>query len=316
MTAQYRWPKFTSELWTAKGERRASIALLALETLWFNTGTLCNITCANCYIESSPRNDRLVYLSLADVTTYLDEIKLEGLPTRLIGFTGGEPFMNSAFPAMLEEALTRDFETLTLTNAMRPMMRRKEEIARLATRFGAAMRVRVSLDHYHAEIHDRERGSGSFSKAMEGLSWLASQGVALELAGRRLSDEADHELRMGFARLLHAHAIPVDAYDPCQLVIFPEMTDAGDPPEITPACWNILNVSPTDIMCATGRMIVKRKGADRPVVVACTLLPYDSRFELGTTLAEAHKPVNLAHRHCATFCVLGGAACGHSRKGS
>jgi hypothetical protein len=149
---------------------------------------------------------------------------------------------------------------------------------------------------------------------MQGLQWLAHQRVAVELAARCLSGEAEHELRSGFARLARAHAIPVDAHDPHQLVIFPEMTEAADPPEITPACWNILNVSPADIMCATGRMVVKRKGSDRPVVIACTLLPYDQRFELGTTLAEAHKPVNLAHRHCATFCVLGGAACGRTRQ--
>src|SRR5262249_16200891 len=73
MNVLVRVPKFTSPFWTAKGEPRASVTLRALETLWFNTGTLCNITCANCYIQSSPRNDRLVYLSLADVETYLDE---------------------------------------------------------------------------------------------------------------------------------------------------------------------------------------------------------------------------------------------------
>jgi hypothetical protein len=50
-------------------------------------------------------------------------------------------------------------------------------------------------------------------------------------------------------------------------------------------------------------------------VVSCTLLPYDERFELGATLAEAHKPVHLAHRYCATFCVLGGAGCGQARGG-
>jgi hypothetical protein len=44
-------------------------------------------------------------------------------------------------------------------------------------------------------------------------------------------------------------------------------------------------------------------------VIACTLLPYDAQFELGTTLAEAAQPVALNHPHCARFCVLGGAAC-------
>jgi hypothetical protein len=44
--------------------------------------------------------------------------------------------------------------------------------------------------------------------------------------------------------------------------------------------------------------------------LACTLLPYDERFELGQSLEEAMKPVALAHPYCATFCVLGGGCCG------
>jgi hypothetical protein len=48
-------------------------------------------------------------------------------------------------------------------------------------------------------------------------------------------------------------------------------------------------------------------------VLACTLLPYDNRFELGSSLAQASAPVYLAHKYCATFCVLGGASCGAAR---
>jgi hypothetical protein len=50
--------KFQDPLRTAKGEERAFVAFEGFQTLWFNTGTLCNITCVNCYIESSPTNDR------------------------------------------------------------------------------------------------------------------------------------------------------------------------------------------------------------------------------------------------------------------
>ncbi len=39
--------KFADPDWTATGEPRARVALRALETLWFNTGTLCNIECRN-----------------------------------------------------------------------------------------------------------------------------------------------------------------------------------------------------------------------------------------------------------------------------
>jgi len=56
-------------------------------------------------------------------------------------------------------------------------------------------------------------------------------------------------------------------------------------------------------------MVVKRKGAAAPSVVACTLLPYEPEFDLGPTLADAEGAVALNHPHCAKFCVLGGASC-------
>jgi hypothetical protein len=79
--------------------------------------------------------------------------------------------------------------------------------------------------------------------------------------------------------------------------------------EITTACWGILHKSPSDVMCASSRMVVKRKGAMRTSVLACTLIPYDPGFELGETLAQANRAVALNHPHCAKFCVLGGASC-------
>src|SRR5215475_13164474 len=112
--------KFRDPHFTAKGDRRARVALGVLETLWFNTGTLCNLTCTNCYIDSSPTNDALVYLSAGEVAEYLDEIGALGWPVREIGFTGGEPFMNPGIVAMLEDALSRGFDVLVLTNAMKP----------------------------------------------------------------------------------------------------------------------------------------------------------------------------------------------------
>ena len=76
--------------------------LRALQTLWINTGTLCNLTCVNRYIKSSPTNDRLAYITTAEVTAYLDEIAADGLGTEEIGFTGGEPFMNPEMIDILE----------------------------------------------------------------------------------------------------------------------------------------------------------------------------------------------------------------------
>ena len=87
------------------------------------------------------------------------------------------------------------------------------------------------------------------------------------------------------------------------------MDESVEVPEITTACWGILNKDPKDVMCASSRMVVKRKGAEKPAVLACTLLPYSPEFELGATLEEAERDVALNHPHCAKFCVLGGASC-------
>jgi hypothetical protein len=115
--------------------------------------------------------------------------------------------------------------------------------------------------------------------------------------------------RSGYATFFAEHSIAVDASDPTRLVFFPEMDARVDVPEITNRCWGILGKSPADVMCSHSRMVVKRKGSDRPVVVACTLIPYEKSFELGTTLRDASSRVALNHPHCARFCVLGGASC-------
>jgi MoaA/NifB/PqqE/SkfB family radical SAM enzyme len=301
--------KFQDPLVTATGERRAQVALRALETLWFNTGTLCNLTCDHCYIESSPKNDRLVYLTAAEVALYLDEITASGLPTRLIGFTGGEPFMNPELSEMLGDALSRGFDALVLTNAMKPMTKCKPALLRLKERYGDRLTIRVSVDHYGREVHEKERGRRSWKPTIDGLCWLASNGFSLHVASRRLSGESEAEIRAGFARLFDDLGVAIDAADPVRLMVFPEMDTGADVPEITEACWGILGKSPESVMCSSARMVVKRKGAVHPSVLACTLLAYDERFELGATLAAASGPVPLNHPHCAKFCVLGGGAC-------
>jgi uncharacterized Fe-S cluster-containing radical SAM superfamily protein len=301
--------KFRDPMTTAKGERRASVPLSALDTLWFNTGTLCNITCANCYIESSPRNDRLAYLSAAEAARYLDEIEAMKLGTAEIGFTGGEPFMNRELLAMVEDALTRGFKALVLTNAMKPMMHKRKALLALAQRFGDRLTVRVSIDHHTPALHERERGADSWAPAIAGLQFLAQNGVRTHVAGRMCWGESEAGARAGYAALFARLGIAIDAADPAALVLFPEMDARVDVPEITTACWGILEKSPDSVMCAHSRMVVKRKGAAAPVVLSCTLLPYDSAFEMGETLAAARGAVPLNHPHCAKFCVLGGASC-------
>lgn len=303
--------KFKDPDVTAGGERRASVYFKTLETLWFNSGSLCNIECANCYIKSSPTADHFIYLTPDDMVPYLDEIDARGQGPIEIAFTGGEPYLNPHMIEMSEMALARGHSLLVLTNAMRPMMRPRVQagLLDLHARYGDKMTLRVSLDHFTQAGHDTERGDGSFDIALAGMRWLTDQGFHLNIAGRAMFAQSEHDARDGFAALIADQGWTIDAHDPSQLILFPEMDESVDVPEITTACWGILDVHPDSMMCATSRMVVRRKGEARASVLACTLLWDDPQFETGKTLSESLGPVKLNHPHCAKFCVLGGASC-------
>jgi len=303
--------KFSDPLITAKGETRAHVALNNPQTLWFNTGTLCNIECENCYILSSPKNDALVYITAEEVRDYLDQLETRSWSVREIAFTGGEPFMNPQMIEITRASLERGYEVLILTNAMRPMMRKsmKAGLLELNAAYPGKLTMRISVDHWDSQNHDKERGAGTFEKTIEGMNWLQSNGFVMAVAGRTVWGETDSASRAGYAALYAQHGFEIDALNPAQTVLFPEMDETVDVPEITTACWGILDKSPDAMMCASSRMVVKRKGAEKPAVLACTLLPYSEEFELGSTLEEAEGSVQLNHPHCAKFCVLGGASC-------
>lgn len=303
--------KFADPYITDDGSQRAHVALHELKTLWLNTGTLCNLACENCYIESTPNNDRLSYLTLEEALPYLNEIQQNDLGTQEIGITGGEPFMNPEILAIMQACLSRGFKLLVLTNAMRPMMRPRIQagLLDLLKTYGKAMTIRVSVDHFKQTQHEEERGPDSWAPMIKGLRWLSRNKFQIDIAGRTRWGEGEDELRQGFAVLFQQQKICVDALDATQLTLFPEMNDHTHVQEITTDCWNILGVAANDMMCATSRMVVKHKDQEQPSVMACTLLAYDEQFNLGTTLEQAAKSVHLNHPHCAKFCVLGGGSC-------
>lgn len=303
--------KFQDPFVTAKGDTRAHVPLSDPQTLWFNTGTLCNIECENCYILSSPTNDALVYLTADEITDYLDQLEDRNWGVREIAFTGGEPYMNPEMNEMTRRCLERGYEVLVLTNAMMPMQRKKvkEGLLELNAAYPGKLTMRISVDHWSEELHDKERGKGSFGKTITGMEWLSENGFTMAVAGRTVWGESDADSRQGYADLYAKHGFDIDANNPGMTVLFPEMDETVEVPEITTDCWGILNKQPTEVMCSNSRMVVKHKGADAPSVIACTLLPYEKEFDMGRTLEEAEKSVQLNHPHCAKFCVLGGASC-------
>ena len=209
--------KFQDPLLTANGDERAEVPLLGATTLWFNTGTLCNIACLNCYIESSPENDRLVYIKKSEVEDYLDQITERNWPVEEIGFTGGEPFLNPEMIDIAEACLARGYKVLILTNAMRPMMRKRIQagLERLNASYNDKLTFRISLDHYNERFHDEERGKGSYQLTLEGMRWLRDQDIEMSVAGRTMWGHSEADTRDGFAALFVKEKFDIDAQHFC-----------------------------------------------------------------------------------------------------
>jgi len=299
--------KFENKFLTVSGKQRAFIETKQFKTLWFNTGTLCNLTCKNCFMESSPTNDQLSYLSFEEFKNYIDESMVKNYGTKEVGFTGGEPFMNKDIIKMIEYSLKNGFNTLVLTNGMKPMLNKKEQLLNLKS---SNLTIRVSIDHYKKEKHELIRGQNSYDVMMVGLKWLNDNDFNYALATRLLWNEKEDVVRKNFGIFTKNNKLNLDTNSKQHLVTFVEMNEKKDTPEITTECWGILKKDPSNIMCSSSRMIVKKKGSKNTSVIACTLLPYDNNFDLGKTLEESFKKIYLNHPHCSKFCVLGGSNCG------
>jgi MoaA/NifB/PqqE/SkfB family radical SAM enzyme len=298
--------KFKNQKVTADGSNRAFIEARNIKTLWFNTGTLCNIECKNCYIESSPKNDRLVYLTFEEVKSFIDEALDKNLGTNEIGFTGGEPFMNKDIMKMIDYSLRKGLKVLVLSNAMKPMLNRTKELIKLNH---SNLTIRVSIDHYEKEKHEEIRGKNTYDVMLQGLKWLNENNFNYTLATRLLWNEKEEDLRKNFGTFIKNNNLRLDTNSPKELVTFGEMDEKIDTPEITTSCWDILNKDPNDVMCSWSRMVVRKKNSKNPSVIACTLLPYADEFDLGETLTNSLQKIYLNHKHCSKFCVLGGSSC-------
>ena len=105
---------------------------------------------------------------------------------------------------MLDDVLSRGLRALVLTNAMAPLRRLRPRMLALREAHGDRLTIRVSLDHYTPAVHEAERGRRSWAPTIDGLVWLARNGFALDVAGRRFTGEPEDVVRAGYARLVRA----------------------------------------------------------------------------------------------------------------
>ena len=153
--------------------------------LWIYTNYDCNLSCSYCLAESSPRAARRG-LSLGTVRQAVDEAVALGFER--VFLTGGEPFLLDDVYAMLAYASER-LPTTVLTNAM---LLRGRRLARLDEIANPNLTVQVSLDGARPEHHDPVRGSGTWTRAVEGIRLLRRHGFHVHIGATETSVNAAH----------------------------------------------------------------------------------------------------------------------------
>ncbi len=146
------------------------------DRLWLYATYHCNLACAYCLTESSPR--------IADRRTLTPETMLRAvreadeLGLTRVGVTGGEVFMLPDFPETLVE-IARVLPVVALTNATLftdRMLARVEPLSELP------VALQISLDSDVAERNDRLRGPENFARVMEAIPKLLDRGIEVRIA--------------------------------------------------------------------------------------------------------------------------------------
>ncbi len=144
------------------------------QRLWVYSNFDCNLACDYCCAESSPRAEARRF-PVETARAAFEEFR--SLGGREVFLTGGEPFMHPDLAGLVEAA--EGLQRTVLTNAMLLGRGRRRETLEGLDR---SVALQVSLDSATPDVHDRQRGQGTWAKALGGIELAASLGFRVRIA--------------------------------------------------------------------------------------------------------------------------------------
>jgi MoaA/NifB/PqqE/SkfB family radical SAM enzyme len=142
-------------------------------SLAFELSNLCNLHCTHCIRGS--HQERVDHLDLGLFQRILDDAGKQFGPLSVV-FTGGEPLASDLFPAAVEELGTRGIPYRFVTNGWL-IPRHLPLLLRHPPAY-----ARISLSGASEATHDRQRGRGSFRRALLAAATLLSRGLRAEMS--------------------------------------------------------------------------------------------------------------------------------------
>ncbi len=165
----------------ATNHQPTELRALGLSTLMVNLGRRCNQACQHCHVDAGPdRTEEMTRETVDHVLSALDRFNIETLD-----ITGGAPELNPHFRYLAREATRlgcRVVDRCNLTIFFEPGY---EDLPEFLAEH--CIEVTASLPSDEADVADRQRGVGSFTKSMAALQKLNALGYGLPKTGLTLN---------------------------------------------------------------------------------------------------------------------------------
>lgn len=142
--------------------------------LWVYTNFHCNLACTYCCAESSPKADPRTLDPAVAREAFGEFADLGG---RELFLTGGEPFMHPELGALVDAGA--GLERTILTNAMVFGRGKRREALEAMDR---SVVLQVSIDSATPDLHDEQRGAGSWERAITGIGQARALGFRVRVA--------------------------------------------------------------------------------------------------------------------------------------
>ncbi len=154
--------------------------------LWLYTNFDCNLACDYCCSRSSPRAPRRA-LGVEVVRRLVREGADAGVIELFL--TGGEPFLLPDLDDLVR-ACTDRLPTTLLTNGM---LFRGDRLRILRAMPRERLTLQISLDSHTPHEHDRQRGTGTWQRAVDGIRTARAEGFRVRVAATVTADRAPDE---------------------------------------------------------------------------------------------------------------------------
>lgn len=147
--------------------------------IWLYSNYHCNLACRYCLTASSPQSP-VRGLTKEQMVEAVRQAKDLGFTS--VGITGGEPFLQSWMPEVLSE-IALILPVIILTNGT--LLTRTDIRQKLLQCNGLPIQLQISVDDPDPQMHDTQRGKGSFRRAIRGIPWLVEHGLSVRISSTR-----------------------------------------------------------------------------------------------------------------------------------